>query len=67
MTENRDGQPVRGIRDAYCPACKQTTEMRHLCVDGDSDVRACTECGSEVDPDLLVYAKPSEATYPDVG
>ncbi|MFE5647529.1 hypothetical protein ACFQ8Q_00200 [Streptomyces cyaneofuscatus] len=64
---NRYGEPIRTVREAHCPHCKATTEMIHLRVADEADVRRCGECGHEVELDLLVYAKPSEVTHPDAG
>ncbi|WP_327258195.1 hypothetical protein [Streptomyces sp. NBC_01244] len=41
--------------------------MIHVRVVGEIDVRRCEECDEEVELDLWVYAKPSEATLPGAG
>ena len=63
---NRYGEPVRGIRQAWCPNCRKNTDMRHLRFVGDADLRVCTDCDEELELESLEYAKPSEATYPIV-
>lgn len=63
----RYGEPIRTARETTCPKCDRNAWMIHVRVVGEIDVRRCEECDEEVELDLWVYAKPSEATLPGAG
>ncbi len=64
---NRYGEPIRAVREAHCLDCKAATEMIHLWVADEADIRRCGECGAEIALELLVYVQPSEVTHPGDG
>ncbi|WP_234445182.1 hypothetical protein [Streptomyces rimosus] len=55
------------MREAHCLDCKAATEMIHLWVADEADIRRCGECGAEIALELLVYVQPSEVTHPGDG
>lgn len=60
------GEPLRGIRNATCPACGTTgAELVHVRLDGDTDIRRCAECSTQSTLEKLVVARPSEVTHPE--
>ncbi|MFE5008767.1 hypothetical protein ACFRJ3_29765 [Streptomyces sp. NPDC056696] len=62
------GKPLRGVRKEHCDDCRTSTEMLHLRFedDAETDVRRCSDCGTEARFEALITAPPGEATMHDV-